>query len=396
MVISSGVEYPLTRFALPLKRMSGYSTPEDMTTALQDALYDCDWLPFDAFGNDATLDGADIRLHGERYQVLVVPPTELITLPVLAKAKAFFDQGGVVVGYGRLPSQSGTIGKPSHEIAELCNSIWGDSPVHGAAACHTSPAGGRSYFLPETPDVATITAALKKDAGIPQVVEVLDGETDNWLHVLHRVKDGSDVFLVCNQDHVRKAKKFQLKFAAEGFPEIWDAMRNEIRTVPFTRKGSQVEIPLTLEPMESVLVVFNKQQRPLTPRVTDTVLAAATVIPVTGGTVSPPAPPKPLIKSPPKSGITLSPVTARPYAGSCQAPDDLDLTKARVYLEMENLESEEAARVTINGKDAGGFIGRPFRLDVTRHLKAGSNTVQIEPFAPESARLRVIHTTTNP
>lgn len=373
------------------RRVGAYTTPEDMTTVLQDALYDCDWLPFEAFENDSTLDGKGIKLHEERYQILVVPPSDLITAPVLAKAKAFFENGGVVVGYGRLPSQSGTVGAPSLEIARLRNGIWGDSPKPGTAACLTSPAGGRSYFLTEKPDVAMITAALNKDAGIPPVVEALEGETDNWLHVLHRVKEGNDAFLICNQDPVRKAKTFRLKFSATGFPEIWDAMRNEIQSVPFTRDGSYVEIPLTLEPMESVLVVFNPNQRPLPPRPAGEYAAAATVIPVIGGPVPPSAPKKPLIEPPPKSGATLSPVVANPFAGTCQLPDNIDLTKARVYLEMETLEPEEAARVTLNGKDAGGFIGRPLRLDVTRHLKPGSNALLIEPFAPKSARMIVVN-----
>jgi hypothetical protein len=44
----------------------------------------------------------------------------------------------------------------------------------------------------------------------------------------------------------------------------------------------------------------------------------------------------------------------------------------------------------INGHDAGGFIGRPFWLDVIRSLKHGVNTVKIEPFAPKSVRLVIL------
>lgn len=258
------------------RRVGNYVTPEDMTTVLQDSLYDCDWLPFEAFENDAVLDAADITLHGERYQVLVVPPTDVITLPTLAKAKAFFEQGGVVIGYGHLPSQSGTVGTTSAEIAGLRNDIWGESPKQESTACRISAAGGRSYFLPEKPDVEMIAAALHKDAGIPPVVELLNGKTDNWLHVLHRVKNGSDVFLICNQDHLRPAKTY-------------------------------------------------------------------------------------------------------------------DLTTARVVLEMEGLSPEEAARVTINGQDAGGFIGKPLRLEAGQRLKHGENIIRIEPFAPRSVRLVVMN-----
>jgi hypothetical protein len=372
------------------RRVGNYVSPEDMTTVLQDALYDCDWLPFEAFENHAVLDGRDITLQQERYQVLIIPPTDLITLPLLTKAKTFFDQGGVVVGYGLLPSKSGTVGTPSTEIEKLRSDIWGEDPEPSPIACNRNAAGGRAYFLPEKPDAAMITAALHKDAGIAPVIEVIEGQTDNWLHVLHRVKEGSDVFLVCNQDHIGRAKSFKLRFKADGYPEIWDAMRNEIHSAPFTRDGSHVEIPLKLEPMESVLVVFNKSQRPLPPRLANEAPASATIILVAGGPVPPAKPPKPVINPSPTKMLTLSPVTGNPFEGACNIPSDLDLAKARVILEMHGLSPEEAARVTINGKDAGGFIGRPLRLDVADHLTSGENHIRIEPFAPSSARLLVI------
>ena len=83
----------------------------------------------------------------------------------------------------------------------------------------------------------------------------------------------------------------------------------------------------------------------------------------------------------------VSPVTANPFDGTCEIPADLDLAKSRVFLEMDDLTPEAAASITVNGQFAGGFIGKPFRLDVTRLLKPGSNAFRVEPFAPKSARL---------
>ena len=81
-----------------------------MTTALQDALFDCDWLPYEVFENDATISGKRIQLRQESYQVLIVPPVEVIPPATLAKAKQFFEGGGIVIGYGFLPSRSATLG----------------------------------------------------------------------------------------------------------------------------------------------------------------------------------------------------------------------------------------------------------------------------------------------
>ena len=71
-------------------------------------------------------------------------------------------------------------------------------------------------------------------------------------------------------------------------------------------------------------------------------------------------------------------------------PESVDLDTARVFLELDELDPEEAARVTVNDQYAGGFIGKPFRLDVTRHLRHGENTVKIEPFAPKSVKMVVL------
>jgi hypothetical protein len=59
-------------------------------------------------------------------------------------------------------------------------------------------------------------------------------------------------------------------------------------------------------------------------------------------------------------------------------------------VEIERPVTEPAARITVNGHEAGGFIGRPYRLDITRHLKSGQNTLKIGLFAPTAARLLVV------
>jgi alpha-L-rhamnosidase len=85
--------------------------------------------------------------------------------------------------------------------------------------------------------------------------------------------------------------------------------------------------------------------------------------------------------------LTLSPAKADPFDGHCDLPPGLNLATTRVYLEVTDLAPEAAARVTVNGRYAGGFIGQPLRLDITRHLQRGQNTLRLEPFAPESVRL---------
>ena len=450
--------------------------PEELTSALQDAQYDCDWLPYDAWESAAKLDGKGIKLHDEDFQVLVMPAAEVIPYPTLVKAREFFEKGGVVIGYAMLPSKSATLGHDSKDIAKECDAIWG-AATPGLAPCKTSAAGGRSYFLAAQPTPADLRKVLADSAGIHPALEMVSGDTGKYLHVLHRQKAGSDVFLVCNQNHEGTARTFKLKVTAAGEPECWDPMRNEFTVPTFRRSDAKcVEIELTLEPSESVLLVFQDKARQLPQRLTSE-MKAQREIPLRDARPAPDknAPPKLVVVKAtygvpgdakrtrdvrdalqrridagerllevarladgddPAFGvvktlqaectagdkhITLkgtdteavmlsanpgaaqqevlrkaagrhynaSPVTANPMIAVCTIPADLDLSKSRVFLEAADLAPEAAASATVNGQFAGGFIGKPLRLDVTRLLKPGDNTIRLDPFAPKSARLTV-------
>lgn len=534
-------------------------TPEALTTALQDSQYDCDWVPYEVFQGSMKVDGPSLALRDERYRVLVAPPVEVIPHEALAKAKAFYDAGGVVVGYGFLPTKSATPGHSPDSIRALTEAIWGASPSPSGTTVQHNDRGGRALFLSEKPTADEVARALG-EAGVRPDFEVVEGDTGGWLHVLHRVKDDRDVFFVVNQALDGGPRRFRVRVKAPGVPECWDAMRNEIASVPFTREGDHVSLALMLNPQESVLLVFAPEARTLAKRIEPgSTTTAGEPIAVTRdpdaspripsvpdrsaspwskwlssgkwiwapsrqgeGDLPPPggrcfrkvvhlpalppeaqatfwiaadnravlrvngqeaissgagggdwfrpaelnvtrllkagdnalaivatnggAAPNPagligtlVITRPgaepittrldatwsvapgddpgkgwdladfdaagwtparvvasygdsPWSAIaaplaTSSPVTADPFTGHIDLPESIDPKKSRVCLELDGVGPEPAARVWINGQDAGGFIGHPFRLDVSSWIQPGRNTVRIEPFAPKSARV---------
>jgi hypothetical protein len=357
--------------------------PEKMSETLQDAQYDCDWLPMEAFERDATLEGKQVKLHGERYRVLVVPPVEVIRYETLEKVKKFYDAGGVVLGYGFLPSRSATLGHTGAEIAALVRDIWGDKVQPGAT--NKNPAGGQSYFLPLDVTDIEIATILGQGAGVRPDLEVVKGQTDGWLHVLHRVKDGRDVFLVCNQNHQGAARTFTFRATAAGEPECWDAMRNEITAIPFKRlDAGRVEFTLAMEPLESVLLVFQPKPTPRPARIEPGAKPLREPIAIVREANPPAAVPTPDRNRRP---LTLGPVKAAdPFRGRVTLPADVDPARCRVYLEMDDL-PDAAAAVRVNGAYAGGAIGRPSRLDISGCLKPGENQILVEPLAPKAARL---------
>ena len=51
-----------------------------------------------------------------------------------------------------------------------------------------------------------------------------------------------------------------------------------------------------------------------------------------------------------------------------------------MYLVCNGTQGENSAAVTVNGAYAGGFIGKPYHVDITRAVKPGANTLEAKPF----------------
>jgi hypothetical protein len=367
--------------------------PEDMTSALQDGQIDCDWLPYEVFEKQSRVAGREVRLYGERYKALVVPPVEVIPQGTLAKAKAFFEAGGVVLGYGFLPSKSATLGHDSREIAELCAAIWGPDARPGMNCCRTSAAGGHSYLLNEKPTSVQLQQVLAA-AGVPSTLEVLAGETSGWLHVLHRVKAGHDLFLVCNQNHQGAVRRFKFRARASGEPECWDAVRNEITSIPFERSGEgQVEFSLTMQPLESALIVFSPKRQPRPSRIVAGMKPLGEPIVLTRD--ANPTPPEPVaasLKFPERLSLTGAkwiwfpegnPAVSAPPCDRCFRKKiiisaDRTITKASFVATADN-----AFELFDNGKPGGandltgGDLSAAVEIDITRQLRPGPNVLAV-------------------
>jgi len=66
------------------------------------------------------------------------------------------------------------------------------------------------------------------------------------------------------------------------------------------------------------------------------------------------------------------------YAGAVVYTQTIRAQRAdRIYLEFESLDAI-VTRVTINGKRAGTIAWRPYKLDISRLVKGGENTIEVE------------------
>jgi hypothetical protein len=352
--------------------------PEEATTALQDTLLDSDWVPYDALEAAAIVPSAPqwggraaLKIAKETFPVLILPAAEVVPYGVMAKAKAFLDAGGVVLGYGIRPGKSATIGRKDAEIQALAAAIFDARPAG---------AKGVSAFLGPNPSPEEWRAAL---AGVPLTIQIVKGDGARWVHAMHRVKEGRDVFLICSQHKAGGLRPMTFELAAKGEPERWDPMRNEITQVAYRRVSEgKVQVDLSLEQMESAVIVFNPAKRPLPVRFEDTPKDARKQIAVTRKDDQH----VPMVAP---EGATRSPVPERVTSeGTFTLPGGNK--GVRVFVSLSGIDVEGVARVKVNGKEAGGFIGEPYRLDITEHVIPGANTVQAEPFSAETITVEVL------
>jgi len=362
--------------------------PDQITDMLDDIQYDSDWLAYDAFA-DARIVGSELSLFGEGYKVVIAPAAEVIPYDTLAKIKAFYDAGGIVIGYGILPSKSATFGKSGADIVWLREAIWGAGEIAASSGvCRMNSGGGRSYFLPEKPTQAELREVLS-GAGVRPTLEVLEGKTDNWLHVLHRVKNGRDVFFIANQNSDGWSRRLVFRATARGYPECWDAMRGEATAIPFKRVSVEVvEFELTMEPSESALIVFQAKASERPARIESRTRTARLPIAVVRQAMPAVKAPAPKLAGdqvgfeggswvwyPEKeTGLSVPPGT-RYFRRKIEVPADRKVTKAQAVICADN-----SFTLFVNEKRAGGGATweRPTEIDVKALLTGGGNMFAIE------------------
>jgi hypothetical protein len=235
--------------------------PYSMQSALDRVHYDHNLMTYSRFDSTVRLNEStrEIELYRSRYKVLIMPPVEIIPFEVIKKVKQFYDLGGTVIGWQRVPIRSARFGKTDREITDLSISLWKSvNPEAGDLPVNANANGGKAYFIAET-DEDGITGHLKRilnDSGIGSDFKVVSGDFEQWTHYNHRVRMGMDVFMLWNG--AAKHANLVARFKAKGKPEIWNPGTLEITVPKYTTLSSgETEVTFTIAAKESVLVVFH-------------------------------------------------------------------------------------------------------------------------------------------
>lgn len=192
-----------------------------------------------------------LRLAGMAFRAVVLPQMTTIRTQTLEHIKAFYDSGGTVVAYHRLPDASPEQGRDDPNIQRLLRQIFGIA----ASDAVTGPVqqenehGGKGIFLPPDADVSMLPGFLSE--AIDQ--DVVASQEDVY-HTHKRIGD-VDVYFLFNA--MNEKWDLTLSMRASGEPEVWNAFTGETEILHRFQTGDdgRTTVRLDMDPNEGVLLV---------------------------------------------------------------------------------------------------------------------------------------------
>ncbi len=338
--------------------------------------YQFDYINAEVIGQSMTVrDGRLTLPHGTSYRVLVLPKLETMRPELLDKIRRLVYDGGVALGPApkRSPSQQNQP-QADRRVAALAAELWGE--VDGLKVKSRRAGKGMIACGMTLPELLERIGA-SPDCRLP---------ADNSIHYGHRTLPEGEIYFLSNQTASRQS--FTAEFRVRGMqPELWEAVTGAIRTLPsFGYGAGSTSVPLRLEPWESAFVVFRrKEARAGATRAEANYPEPAASVEIRGPwTVQFEAamrgPAAPVVFDALQDWSASADERIRFYSGTasytCAFRPEAQAGGSKLYLDLGRLTA--MAKVTVNGRYAGGAWTAPYRVDITGLVRPGENELKIE------------------
>lgn len=293
---------------------------------------------------------------GMTYRVLYLDPQcRKMSTDILEKIKEFAEAGVVICG--TVPSETTGMKESRDEFDALVSDIW---------------YSGRANVLRNAGlDEAVSAAGLQTDVEFPSGMN---------LRYVHRSFHGCDIYWLNNPSD--KEVSGDVTFRVSGrVPELWHPVSIEKKYVSYKIMQDRTETVLNFGPGESYFIVFARnaqEQVHVVPSTSDRTLAE-----LNGGwgmsfqkgrgadgTV--------VYDSCLKSLTEFDDPAIKYFSGTVTYCNKFtaDSLEGRIFLDLGDVKN--IAEVSVNGRNCGVVWTSPFRLDVTDHVKAGENVIEIK------------------
>ncbi len=330
---------------------------------------------FDYINAEVLIDGAKVKNgnitlpHGTSYKVLVLPPIDNMRPQLLATIKKLVKSGAVILGTPPVCSPSmQDYPHADKNVEATSREMWGD--CFGKKGMNQYGKGKvfNGYSLEEV--FAAI--GLTPDCHVAADKQVLYN---------HRSSSDAEIYFLSNQEN--KAKKLSVTFRVpDGLrPELWDALDGSMRALPnYEKVAGGVKLDIELDAQGSAFVLWRKDGIEPVYEANNPLPAKVEAIKGTwqlsfNSRFSTP------------DGIELDKLVdlskhevdnVKYFSGTINYNTTFECHKPQGQVVLDFDQVESMAKVYVNGEYAGGVWCEPFKVDVTEHLKEGTNTLRVE------------------
>jgi hypothetical protein len=216
------------------------------------------------------------KVNNQSYKALIIPGQRVISLKALEKIKAYYDQGGIVIGTSLLPSKAAELESNSNKMKENDKkvqaiikeifSIDATLPMpKGISPIKNNKKNGKAVFLskPDEKSLENVLHMLNIDADIYFSGNPAPTSGGGMFSYIHKEKEKKDIYFFANSsnDVIETFAEVRGKIN----PEVWDPATGKITTIAqkeYINKNGKVytRFPLRLEAITSTFVVSEKRE----------------------------------------------------------------------------------------------------------------------------------------
>jgi len=313
-------------------------------------------------------DGSIATPGGMHYRVLALDPNaQHMSLPVLRRLAELVSAGAMVVG--ERPLDTPSLADDAQEFGRLVIALWGSAD------------GKHEYGKGAVFSGQALEAVLSLVGVAPDFRVEAPSGTD--LRFVHRKLTGAEVYFVDN--HQNQRTQSTISFRVNGkLPELWHADTGAHEAISYRMDQGRTQVSLTLDAHETAFIVFRKDTaiaEHTVPRKSETAVitvANSWQVKFPGGRGAPTETRATALNSwsdDPDKGIRYFSGTAT-YTTMLTALPKWFAAADRLWLDLGGVRN--IAQVRVNGKDLGIVWKAPFRVDVTKALKPGTNRLEVK------------------
>lgn len=357
--------------------------PGDMTG------YDFDYMNADIITTAMRVeDGRLVLPSRQSYRVMLLPDRVDISLEVLRSLEKLVAAGAVIAG--PKPERSTSLKNYPDcdvEVRSIADKLWGKAD--GKTVFSNNYGKGTVYW----------------GKSLRQVLEELDirpdlavqgaDNRDQHIDYIHRRTDTEEIYFVSNSSAGEEKITCTFRVDPGLIPELWDAETGLIqRKVAYSAVENGIRIDLVMDPLSSRFVVFRQkstgendagltkdlqfgfsQENQISTAIDLTNDWEVSFDPALGGPGTYDMKTLTGWTDIDQDGIKYYSGTAA-YTRAFVMEEDMLSKATDVYLAFEDV--QETARISVNGADCGIVWTPPYRVNITRYVKPGTNNITVQ------------------